>query len=59
MAAPPREQDSAPWVMWGRPDKKIACELQISITTMRTHLDKAFRKVRVSSGAALVHGLGP
>ena len=45
--------------MWGRPDKKIACELQISITTMRTHLDKAFRKVRVSSGAALVHGLGP
>ena len=55
----PREQETARLVMLGRSDKEIARELQISITTVRTHLDNAFRKVGVSSRAALVHKLRP
>lgn len=52
-----REQDTARLVMLGMPDKEIARELQISTTTVRTHLENAFRKVGVSNRAALVHKL--
>ena len=50
----PREQDTARLVMLGMPDKEIARALQISTTTVRTHLENAFRKVGVSNRAALV-----
>jgi DNA-binding CsgD family transcriptional regulator len=53
----PREQDAARLVMLGLPDKEIARALQISTTTVRTHLENAFRKVGVSNRAALVHKL--
>jgi DNA-binding CsgD family transcriptional regulator len=53
----PREQDTARLVMLGLPDKEIARTLQISSTTVRTHLENAFRKVGVSNRAALVHKL--
>jgi DNA-binding CsgD family transcriptional regulator len=53
----PREQETARLVMLGMPDKEIARALQISPTTVRTHLENAFRKVGVSSRAALVHKL--
>lgn len=52
-----REQDTARLVMLGLPDKEIARQLQISTTTVRTHLENAFRKVGVSNRAALVHKL--
>ena len=52
-----REQDTARLVMLGLPDKEIARTLQISTTTVRTHLENAFRKVGVSNRAALVHKL--
>ena len=53
----PREQETARLVMLGMPDKEIARALQISTTTVRTHLENAFRKVGVSNRAALVHKL--
>lgn len=52
-----REQDTARLVMLGLPDKEIARALGISSTTVRTHLENAFRKVGVSSRAGLVHKL--
>jgi DNA-binding CsgD family transcriptional regulator len=52
-----REQETARLVMLGLPDKEIARTLQISTTTVRTHLENAFRKVGVSNRAALVHKL--
>lgn len=52
-----REQDTARLVMLGLPDKEIARQLEISTTTVRTHLENAFRKVGVNSRAALVHKL--
>jgi DNA-binding CsgD family transcriptional regulator len=53
----PREQDTARLLMLGLPDKEIARALEISTTTVRTHLENAFRKVGVSNRAALVHKL--
>ncbi len=53
----PREQDTARLVMLGMTDKEIARTLEISTTTVRTHLENAFRKVGVSNRAALVHKL--
>jgi DNA-binding CsgD family transcriptional regulator len=54
-----REQDTARLVMLGMTDKEIARALEISTTTVRTHLENAFRKVGVSNRAALVHKLRP
>jgi DNA-binding NarL/FixJ family response regulator len=54
-----REQDTARLVMLGMTDKEIARALHISTTTVRTHLENAFRKVGVSNRAALVHKLRP
>jgi DNA-binding CsgD family transcriptional regulator len=54
-----REQDTARLVMLGMTDKEIARSLDISTTTVRTHLENAFRKVGVSNRAALVHKLRP
>lgn len=52
-----REQETARLVMLGLADKEIARKLDISTTTVRTHLDNAFRKVGVGNRAALVHKL--
>ncbi|MFM6990275.1 MAG: response regulator transcription factor [Rhodoferax sp.] len=52
-----REQDTARLVMLGLSDKEIARKLEISATTVRTHLDNAFRKVGVGNRAALAHKL--
>lgn len=52
-----REQETARLVMLGRSDKEIARSLGISTTTVRTHLDKAFRKMGVGTRAALAHKL--
>jgi len=54
-----REQETARLVMLGLSDKEIARRLEISITTVRTHLDNTFRKVGVGTRAALVHKLSP
>ncbi len=54
-----REQEIARLVMLGMTDKEIARALEISTTTVRTHLENAFRKVGVSNRAALVHKLRP
>lgn len=53
----PREQDTARLVVLGLADKDIARQLQISSTTVRTHLDHAFRKLGVTSRVALAHKL--
>jgi DNA-binding CsgD family transcriptional regulator len=55
----PREQEIARLVMQGLPDKEIARQLGISTTTVRTHLESAFRKVGVGNRSALVHKLHP
>lgn len=52
-----REQDIARLVMLGRSDKEIARELQIASTTVRTHLENAFRKVGANNRASLIHKL--
>ncbi len=54
-----REQDTARLLMLGMTDKEIARALDISTTTVRTHLENAFRKVGVNNRAALVHKLRP
>jgi DNA-binding CsgD family transcriptional regulator len=52
-----REQDIARLVMLGKSDKEIARHLQIAGTTVRTHLENAFRKVGASNRASLIHKL--
>lgn len=52
-----REQDIARLVMLGKSDKEIARDLQIAGTTVRTHLENAFRKVGASNRASLIHKL--
>lgn len=54
-----REQDTARLVMLGLSDKEIAQRLDISITTVRSHLDKAFRKMGAHNRATLIHKLSP
>lgn len=50
-----RERQVAGLAAQGLPDKAIAQRLGISITTVRTHLDHAFRKLDVPNRAALAH----
>lgn len=52
-----RERQVAGLAAQGLPDKTIAQRLGISITTVRTHLDHAFRKLDVPNRAALAHRL--
>lgn len=54
-----REQDTARLVMLGLSDKEIAHRLDISITTVRTHLDNAFRKVGAHNRTTLIRRLSP
>jgi DNA-binding CsgD family transcriptional regulator len=48
-----RERQVAGLAADGMPDKAIARRLGISVTTVRTHLDHAFRKLDVSNRSAL------
>lgn len=52
-----REHETVRLVMLGLSDKEIARRLDISTTTVRTHLDSTFRKVGVGTRAALVYKL--
>ena len=52
-----REQDIARLVVLGKSDKEIARDLHIAGTTVRTHLENAFRKVGASNRTTLIHKL--
>jgi DNA-binding NarL/FixJ family response regulator len=52
-----REREIAHLVARGLADKDIARRLGISITTVRTHIDHAFRKLNVNNRMTLVHKL--
>jgi len=52
-----REREVADLVACGLPDKEIARRLGISITTVRTHIDHAFRKLGVTNRMLLVQRL--
>lgn len=52
-----REREVAQLAAQGLTDKDIARRLGISITTVRTHLDHAFRKLEVPNRVALAHKL--
>ena len=49
-----REREIAMSVVLGKPDKKIAEELFIEFTTVRTHLKNIFQKLGISSRSELV-----
>ena len=51
----PREQETAQLVAQGLSDKEIARHLNIATTTVRTHLENAFRKTGASNRAGLAH----
>jgi DNA-binding CsgD family transcriptional regulator len=51
----PREQQAAHLVAQGLSDKEIARRLNISATTVRTHLEHAFRKTGATNRAGLAH----
>lgn len=51
----PREQETAHLVAQGLSDKEIARRLNISATTVRTHLEHAFKKTGASNRAGLAH----
>ncbi|PUE29259.1 hypothetical protein B9Z39_04085 [Limnohabitans sp. JirII-29] len=51
----PREQEAAQLVAQGLSDKEIARRLNISATTVRTHLEHAFRKTGANNRASLTH----
>lgn len=54
----PREGHVARLVAQGLTDKAIAQRLAISVTTVRTHLDNAFRKLGVANRVMLARRLG-
>jgi len=51
----PREQETAQLVAQGLSDKEIARRLNISATTVRTHLEHAFKKTGAHNRTGLVH----
>jgi len=51
----PREHEAAQLVAQGLSDKEIARRLNISATTVRTHLEHAFKKTGASNRAGLAH----
>lgn len=52
-----RERDVARLLAMGLADKDIADRLSISATTVRTHIDHAFRKFNVNNRIALIRAL--
>ncbi len=57
-ALSPREAEVARLAAVGLSDKAIARRLGISVATVRTHLDHAFRKVDVTNRVALARKIG-
>jgi non-specific serine/threonine protein kinase len=60
----PREREVAELVALGRSNREIATSLVVTVRTIETHLENAFRKLGVQSRAELAvwavqHGLGP
>jgi DNA-binding NarL/FixJ family response regulator len=60
----PREREVAELVALGRSNREIARSLVVTVRTIETHLENAFRKLGVQSRAELAvwavqHGLGP
>lgn len=53
-----REREVANLAACGLADKEIARRLGIAITTVRTHIDHAFRKLEVDSRMKLANKLG-
>lgn len=58
-ALSPREGTVARLVAQGLPDKEVAARLGISVTTVRTHVDHAFRKLGVDNRVMLARRLAP
>lgn len=54
-----REYDVARLIAMGLPDKEVAIRLNISVTTVRTHIDHAFRKLGVDNRVLLARRLNP
>jgi DNA-binding CsgD family transcriptional regulator len=54
----PRERAVAKLAAQALSDKDIARQLGVSVTTVRTHLDRAFRKLGVGSRMAMARRLG-
>jgi len=54
-----REREVVQLVIEGLPDKEIAQRLGISYTTVRTHLDRSFQKLGVSSRSRLARIVRP
>lgn len=52
-----REQEVARCVVAGYGDKHIAQQLGIAVTTVRSHVDSAFRKLNVNNRASLIRKL--
>ncbi|WP_345197281.1 helix-turn-helix transcriptional regulator, partial [Kistimonas scapharcae] len=52
-----REAEIATQVLMGKGDKAISYELDISFTTVRTHMKNIFSKLSVQNRTALAHKL--
>ena len=51
---PPRQAEIARHIMCGESDKQIARAMGISITTVRTHVSRLFRKLDLNDRTELV-----
>jgi DNA-binding CsgD family transcriptional regulator len=51
---PPRQAEIAKHIMSGKSDKQIARAMGISITTVRTHVSRVFRKFDLNDRAELM-----
>jgi len=54
MALSPREAEIVHYLLADHSDKQIAMKLQISISTVRTHMTRLFRKLGVSDRQELI-----
>jgi DNA-binding NarL/FixJ family response regulator len=54
LGLPPRQAEIARHIMCGESDKQIARAMGISITTVRTHVGRLFRKLDLSDRTELV-----
>ena len=50
----PRQQAIARLILEGKPDKQIARELRLAVSTIRTHLTRLYRRLGISDRAELL-----